>query len=95
MGKIYKNDVGVIIKIDTGIDLSECGSVKMLVRTPTADVEWNATLVAGASSQIEYTTKEGDLSEAGDYLIQSYVIMGDNSVHRGETATLTVYDYFE
>lgn len=95
MGKIYKDDVGVLIRLNTGVDVSEAESIKIRVRLPDgATTEWDAE-EDETTNYIKYLTVAGDLEDDGDYLLQAYVTWGSTSIHRGETYTLTVYEYYE
>lgn len=80
MGKIYRDDIGVEFRLNTGIPLDDAVDVKMVVRKPFGDVvEWNATKY-GATQSLTYTVVDGDLDEVGIYYIQTYV-----DGHKGET----------
>lgn len=104
MGKIYKGDVGVRIRVDTGIDLSNSTMCKLYVLTPTGETQWTDVVVTTGRpeycetqglSVIEYITKENDLSVDGQYTVISYVEFGQNSRHYGEPARFVVYQKFK
>ena len=102
MSKIYVGDVGTVIRLDTdpsgdaGIDLSSADTLKILVKKPDGTLdEWEATQYSD-TTQIQYITEEGDLDIKGTYKFQAYIAW-DNpaSEHRGETASIKVYEAFK
>jgi hypothetical protein len=90
---IYQGDTAVIFRLDTGIDdaqLATATEISILVQKPSGtNVTWTATQY-GATSEITYTSLTGDLDEAGDYILQSYIEWGTN-VHHGDSITVTIY----
>lgn len=95
MGKIYKDDIGVLIKADTGIDLSGAASMELKVLKPSAEeVSWIAYEDETDAGYIDYITVDGDLEEVGVYKIQAWVYITAESIHRGETFYLQVYDHY-
>jgi hypothetical protein len=101
MSKIYVGDVGKIIRLDTdpeglGIELATANTLKILVKKPDGTLdEWEATQYSD-TTQIQYITEEGDLDIKGTYKFQAYVAW-DNpaSEHKGETASIKVYEAFK
>ena len=92
MTKAYKGTVGLLIEVETGVDLSDATEVKLKVKKPSGTtVEW-AGVVSG--TKIQYTTQAGDLDESGLYLIQAYVVK-PTGTYLGETARMHVFDEFE
>jgi len=94
MPKIYAGDVGVEIRLDTGQTLAGATSMIIKVLKPDGtEAEWAASQYD--STTIYYVTVDGDLADAGDYVLQSYVEWGSASQHSGESVTLKVYEEFE
>lgn len=94
MTKIYRGDVGVEIRLDTGQSLAGATATKIRVQKPDGtEAEWAAQQYN--STTIYYVTASGDLAASGDYLLQSYVEWGEDSKHTGESVRLRVYDQFE
>jgi hypothetical protein len=92
MTKIYAGAVDVEIRLDTGQSLDGASSLKILVKKPNGtETEWGASQYD--STTIYYATVDGDLDEAGDYVLQSYVEWG-SSKHLGESVILRVYAKF-
>jgi hypothetical protein len=94
MGKIYKEDIGVVIRLNTNVDITGAATQGIYVSTPDGDeVYWPATVYS--TTWVTYTSVDGDFDDDGDYLLQSYAKWSDDSIHRGETYTLTVYNHYE
>jgi len=93
VGKLFKDDVGVEIQVDTKIDLTDVTTKKLLVqKADGTDVEWLDPTVSG--TKLVYTTQASDLDCAGKYRLAAYVEFGATSKHTGETASFTVYNRF-
>ncbi len=96
---IYQEDTSVIFRLDTGIDdalLANATEISILVQKPSGtNVTWTATQYIdpddGATSEIIYITGSGDLDEAGNYILQSYIEWGTNT-HHGDSTIVTVYE---
>ncbi|MDM7912802.1 MAG: hypothetical protein QUS09_06865 [Methanotrichaceae archaeon] len=94
MTKIYAGAVGVEIRLDTGQNLAEATSMKILVKRPNGtETEWTASQYD--STTIYYVTADGDLDASGDYVLQAYVEFGESSKHLGESVVLKVYAKYE
>lgn len=94
MDPIYAGDIGTIITVDCGVDVSSAASLALVVLTPLGvTLTWPAALVDGSTSEIQYTTQSGDLAEPGTYRVQAQITMGSWS-GRGATAKLTVRQKF-
>jgi hypothetical protein len=101
MSKIYVGDVGKIIRLDTdpqglGIELATANTLKILVKNPDGTLdEWEASQYL-ETTQIQYITEEDDLDIKGTYKFQAYIAW-DNpaSEHKGETASIKVYEAFK
>jgi len=87
---IHKGDIGTVITIDAGEDLTSADDVKVYVRKPRASstVEWSPTV---SGSDVIVTTTDGDLSEAGTYKIQVWADLTTWSGY-SEIMTLEVED---
>lgn len=73
MANIYKNTVGLRIRIDVGIPDNEISLAKIYLKKPDGSVvEKNAQKEVG-STIIYYETQEGDLNLEGRYSVQPYI----------------------
>ena len=89
--KIYKGDIGTEFIIDTGSDITESSVHRIIVMRPKAKspIIWEATVVE--TTKLRYVTIDGDINKAGNWKIQSYVVIPGWSGH-GETVEFPVYD---
>jgi hypothetical protein len=73
---IYAGDIGTVILLNTGVDVSAATVKKMRVRKPSGTVvEWTATTPPGQNNYLTYTTIAGDIDQAGVWSIQAQVTM--------------------
>jgi len=93
----YTNTVGAIVQLNTGIDLTLVTTVQINVLQPNGSTAiWPGTIasIGGFNYYVQYTTMAGDLSQAGTYVVQPYVVFSNWS-GLGEVATFTVYNPFD
>ena len=70
-GQVYVGDVGTIIELDGGVDLSSNTGLEILVKKPSgAEVTWPATLKSIDPTKAYFIVGHGDLDEAGIYKLQ-------------------------
>lgn len=90
--KVYVGDVGTVILLDTGVDISTATKAAIKVKMPNgATAEWVGTVAE--TTKVSYTIQAGNLSIKGKHLLQAYVEM-PGWIGRGETVNLEVYDPF-
>jgi hypothetical protein len=71
---MHKGDIGTVIILDTGVDLSGAVSSSIKYKKPNGTTgEWTATT---STTEIRYTTLAGDIDQAGDWELQGYVDLG-------------------
>jgi len=74
MDNIYVGDVGVLVKVDVGQDISSSSIHTINVVYPDGTIaNWSASI---NGNFLEYITVAGDLDIAGRYKIQAYIEMG-------------------
>lgn len=84
----YVGQVGVVIEIATGQDLSEATLTRFNVTKPDGtSTTWAAT---PSDTQLSYTTDDDDLDQSGVYLVGAYVEWGAASKHPGDLCILYV-----
>lgn len=87
---IYKDQVGVAITLDTGIDLAGATLVCFnVIRPDGTTTTWPAT---ADDTTLQYTTLGGDLSQVGVYLVIAYVEFHETSKTPGDPYELEVWD---
>ncbi len=93
MSKVYKGDVGTVIYLDCGTDISGATTTKIMVKKPDSTyVEWTGTV--DSNTKIKYTIASNDLDQSGKYILQAYVVTS-SWTGRGEAVPLMVYDHYE
>ena len=86
---MYAGDYGREIVIDLGVPTANA-SVSMSVKKPDGTVvTWAATPYG--STQIAYTTQEGDTAIAGIYTIMGIYSFGGTVLQHGSSIELQVY----
>ena len=94
--KIYKDDVGVLFKVDSGIDLTSATKLELHVRKPdTTETTWTVTMDPTITTQANYTSIASDLDKVGTYAMYLYVEFTAASKHEGTTVKFRVYDEFQ
>jgi len=89
MGKCYQGDVGTIILVDCGCELTDATVHVLMVRKPDGTVvSWDA--VVYNKQYLKYVVQDGDFDQVGVFYLQSKVTLGNWS-GLGETATFRVY----
>lgn len=91
--KSYVGDIGTILEVDCGVDISTSTTHNLMMRKPDLTVvELTGTVYN--TNFIRYTTIDGDLDQAGVYRIQSKIVISAWE-GRGETERLRVYGPYE
>ena len=92
MTKAYKGDVGTLVVLDCGTDVTAATARSVAVRKPDGSTtSWTAS--ASGTTAIQYTIDADDLDQSGEWRLQAVVTIGA-TVWRGETARLQVYPAF-
>lgn len=92
MSKVYTTDVGTLIKLDTGEDISSgVSSVKIIAKPPSegAAVDLAASVVE--TTKVQHTKTAATLNSAGEWELQAYVEYTAGDKYRGETVVLMIY----
>jgi hypothetical protein len=93
MAKVYKDDVGTDIIVDTGVDISTATTAALKITKPDGTT---ATLTGSVynSNYIKFASIASTFDQAGVYLLQAYVVMPAWTGH-GRTITFKVYDDYK
>jgi len=94
---VFKNDIGTIIRVNVGFDLTTASKTDLIILKPNApETVWVGAMSTFDTTHIDYVITSGDLDVTGDYLVQSYVEFPAplSWSGRGITTTLVVKDYF-
>ena len=88
--KIFSGAKGVILGINTGIDISSATKVSIKVLYPNGDIaEWIGSKSNTNNQVINYNLQEIDTVQIGTYGLQAYVEM-PNFKHSGEVTNMVV-----
>lgn len=92
---LFKDNIGVVVKIYAGVDISDATSIIMRVRKPSGTKQaWTGTLVADNTFYAYHTTIAGDLNEVGEYLVSLEITATGGTTIYGQSDTFTVFDQF-
>ena len=92
MTKLYVNDVGSDIILETGLTLTGAISLKIIGRKPDfTEFEWDASIQDTTS--VFHTTLVDDLDQPGIWTVQSSVEMSDGK-WLGESVSFEVFRKF-
>jgi hypothetical protein len=91
--KSYRGDIGTVIIVDCGVDISLATVRELYVKKPDGtEAVWAASLYN--TNYLKYTVLSGDLTPPGVYYIQAYIVL-PTWQGRGETATFTIYGEYK
>jgi len=93
MAKIYVDNVGGVILLDTKTDISTATGIVIKVKKPdNSKTEWSSA--AYNTTFVKYTLTADDVNMPGDYKVQAYFTLS-GWVGRGETAKFKVHAHFD
>jgi hypothetical protein len=93
--KVFVGDVGTVIRIDMQEALTNLTGEELHVRKPDkTSVVWEGVGLTINGNYLEYIILEGDIDQAGDYLISPYGTIGIWTGH-GETAKMVVDEIYQ
>jgi hypothetical protein len=86
--RVYKGDIGSIIELNMQEDISAATGILLYIKLPSGQLDqWSASIYG--TDYLRHTTVDGDLSEAGVFLIQPYMTIGGWTGY-GKTVKLDV-----
>lgn len=76
---VYLNDIGTLIKVDVGSDVTGATvhKIKFIKPDGTTD-EWDATV---STQYLQYTTVDGDLDQIGEWVVQALITTVSGTWH--------------
>jgi len=91
--KVYKNDIGTAIILDTTEDIQAQTELKILYQKPSGvEGYWDGSVVE--TTKVRYVTISGDLDESGLWYLQVYLAIPDWRGY-GETVEMKVYNQWD
>jgi hypothetical protein len=94
MGKIYKGQTALAIRLRTKVNLEFAASIWIKYRKPDGtESAWVATVYNIDRGIIEYKIQSAaDLDQAGTWTLWAYVTFTDGNSAPGESVTVEVYE---
>jgi hypothetical protein len=94
MSKTYKDDIGTVVIVDCGEDISSATTSDLIVLKPGDSTEYTWSGIVYNDNFVKYTTVAGNFDTVGIYKIQPYVVL-TTWAGLGETVEIRVHDRFE
>jgi hypothetical protein len=95
MSKIYKNQSGLRLTLETGVNLTTALSLKIKYIKPDKTAgSWNATITGTTKVYYDFTNNVGvsELNQSGLWIVYAFVTFSDNRTAPGEPVTIMVYE---
>lgn len=94
MGKVYKNQTELTIRLDTGVDLTTAASQLIKYKKPDGTASyWTATVYDTTNGIIQKVLSlTTDLGQAGAWTLWAYVTFTDGYSAPGEPVILDVFE---
>ena len=90
----YLGDIGTVITVSTGVDLSAASTAELKIKKPDKTVTtWAASVSGGDNTQLVYTVVADDFDQAGTYKVQAYIVTA-SWTGRGNTASFDISNTF-
>lgn len=95
MGKIYKNQTKLILKLTANHDINGATTTKIKYKKPVSKVvgEWDATVEDADTGILVFENfLTSTLDEAGDWKFWTYVVFSDGKIAEGEPVVQTIWN---
>lgn len=90
--KPYVGDIGTLIEVETGVDLSVVATLEIRVVKPNGTTdEWTATKSSSNDSIAQYTIIADDFNVAGTWTGQIYVSFDADNTWFGRTFSFELF----
>lgn len=94
MSKNYVGDVGTLLRVEVGTDISDATLVRLYITKPDTTTDTWTGAVSDCGKEIRYTIESGDWDQDGEYLLQSYVVTPAGTWF-GDTVAFIISDVFD
>lgn len=94
MSKNYVGDVGTLLRVSVGTDISDATTVRLYITKPDATTATWVGAVSDCGKEITYTILSGDWDQDGEYLLQSYVVTPGGTWY-GDTVAFKILARFK
>ena len=93
MGKIYKNQSSLRIRLTTGVQVTGASVTKIKYKKPDGTVgDWDATVEDEGDGILYYDLTGTELDQVSDWLFWAYVTFADGRSAPGEPVRVKVYE---
>jgi len=94
MGKIYKGQSALTIRLTVGQDITDATPVVIKYRKPSGvEGSWTASIITAATGVISYTMADtAQLNEVGLWTFWAHITFSDGKVAPGEPVKKWVYN---
>ena len=90
MGKVYDKDIGTLIRLNTGVDISTASKCKIIAKPPFGStIDLAATIID--KTKLQHTKLANTLAKPGIWQLQAYVEFAGVGEYCGEIVQLTIY----
>jgi hypothetical protein len=90
--KIYVGDIGTVIDLDCGVDITSATDQKIKVKKPDdTEEDWTASIQG--TDTLRHVVTSGEFDQAGRYYFQAY-IASPTWTGKGETVEKEVFAKF-
>lgn len=92
MGKIYKGQTKLTIKVNLGVDISGATSTLLKYEKPDGNSgNFIATILSATTGDIQYIPASiNDLDVVGEWVMWGYVVFSDGKIASGEPFKLII-----
>lgn len=92
MSKVFQNDLGTVLTVDTGVALATATTLELHVRKPDGSTaEWTCSY---SGNNLTYTTVAADWTQVGTHRLVAYVEFSGTK-HTGTAFEIEVYEKYE
>jgi len=93
MGKIYKSQDSLRIKLTTSVDITGATVKKIYYKKPGGTIgSWDATVDVIATGVIYYDVVSGDIDESGQWEFWAYITFSDGRSAPGQAITRIIFN---
>ena len=92
MGKVYKDQTSLRVKLTAGVDITGATTKQIKYKKPGGDTgAWVATVETASTGVIYYDIKSGDIDESGYWTFWAYIVFSDGRNAPGEVVLEHIY----
>jgi len=89
-GVVKVDDVGTLIKLDSGVDLTAASTVEIVARNPSGSIETLSASVV-ETTKAQHVKAADTLDVAGSWELQVHAVWGTGEDLSGDEVSLRIY----